>query len=113
MPDRMSEYMSDRLPDRMPEHMSDRLHEGMSDRCQNKCQKIVRIYRTYVQIYILKFMVGITRSKVILLSVTVHVLATVWRDSSHPGLVVSLVAAMTLGLEDARAIVTLQQWSAP
>ena len=45
MPDRMSEYMSDRLPNRMPEHMSDRMPGYMSD----KLSEYIYIYRIYVQ----------------------------------------------------------------
>jgi len=48
MPDRMPEDMSDRMPDRIPEDMSDRMPEDLP---VTKCINV---------------MVGITRSKVIL-----------------------------------------------
>ena len=36
MPDRMSNYMSDRMPDRMSENMSDRISRYMSDRMPDR-----------------------------------------------------------------------------
>ena len=67
MPDRMPEDMPGRMPEDMPEHMPDRMPEDMSDRMPEdlpvtKCINV---------------MVGITRSKVILLKSTFSVEACV------------------------------------
>ena len=66
MPDIMSEYMSDRMPWYMPNRMSDRMSEYMSDRMPERMSDRMSACRKYMFKYTSWHgMVGITRSKVI------------------------------------------------
>ena len=74
MPDRMPEDMSDRMPedmpDRMPEDLPDRMPEDMPDRMPNRMSEDMsdRMPEDVPVRTCINVMVGITRSKVILLT---------------------------------------------
>jgi hypothetical protein len=81
MPGRMPEDMPDRMPDRMPEDMSNRLPEDLP---VTKCINV---------------MVGITRSKVILLLVDI-----VWR-CVYKHVITNNIIVLTTSVQDIMLII--------
>ena len=76
MPDRMPEDLPDRMPEDMPEDMPDHMPEDMPDRMPNRMSEDMsdRMPEDLPVRKCINVMVGITRSKVILLCVTLGTL---------------------------------------
>ena len=72
LPDRMPEDMSDDMPDRMPEDMPEDMPEHMPEDMPDRMPEDLPVRKC------INVMVGITRSKVILLYDAINVLARLY-----------------------------------
>ena len=66
MPDRMPVDMSDRMPEDMPEHMPDRMPNRMSEDMSGRMPEDLPVRKC------INVMVGITRSKAIIIFTTIY-----------------------------------------